>query len=128
MGRDAELKKLRPEILNAKIIREMSDIEKFQNITLRSVIKFQHDFILELFSNFAKGYQKNWDSLSNEKKEQFIENSINKNQNLKSTFIGCVIGYFTQEELAFYFKNKSELNRRIIQIIKQRILSNLPLV
>ena len=125
MDRNSTLIKLRPEVPKAKITEGISEIEEFQNITVRPIIKFQNDFILALFSNHARGYQKNWGSLSNEKKTFFIENSTNKNQNLKNTFIGCIIGFFTPDELNFYFDNKSELNRRIVQIIKQRILSKL---
>ena len=128
MERDSDLIKLRPETPKAKITKGISEIEEFQNITLRPIIKFQNNFILEFFSNHARGYQKDWGSLSNEKKTLFIENSTNKNQNLKNSYIGCIVGLFTQEELTFYFENKSELNRRIVQIIKQRVLSNLPLI
>ena len=128
MERDSDLIKLRPETPKAKITKGISEIEEFQNITLRPIIKFQNNFILEFFSNHARGYQKNWGSLSNEKKILFIENSTNKNQNLKNSYIGCIVGLFTQDELTFYFENKSELNRRIVQIIKQRVLSNLPLI
>ncbi len=128
MERGRDLIKLRPKIPAAKITEGISEIEQFQNSTLRPIIKFQHDLLIQLFSDHANGFQKNWDSLSNEKKELFIENSMNKNQNLKNKFVGVIFGFFTKEELEFYFENKSELNRRIVQIIKQRVLSNLSLI
>lgn len=128
MERKEIIVSLRPDIPKAKITKGISEIEEFQNVTLRPVIKFQNELILSLFSNHARSYQKNWDSISNEKKELFIENSMNKNQNLKNTLLGLVVGLFTEEEFDFYTQQKSELNRRIVQICKQRILSNLPLI
>jgi len=128
MERGRDLKKLRPEIRAAKITEGITPIEEFQNITIRPIIKFQNDYLIQYYSNFARGYQKDWGSISNEKKENFIKTSLNKNQNLKNTFIGSITGFFTSEELDFYFQNKSELNRRIVQIIKQRVLSNLPII
>ena len=128
MERGRDLIKLRPEIPAAKITKGISDIEEFQNVTIRPIIKFQNDFLIQFYSTHARGYKKDWGSISNEKKELFIENSMNKNQNLKNTFIGSIIGYFTKEEQDYYFQNKSEVNRRIVQIIKQRVLSNLPII
>ena len=128
MERGRDIIKLRPEIPAAKITEGISDIEEFQNITIRPIIKFQNNFLIKFYSNFARGYAKDWGSISNEKKEIFIETSLKKNQNLKNTFIGSIIGFFTKEELDFYFLNKSEVNRRIVQITKQRILSNLPII
>jgi hypothetical protein len=125
MERGRDLIKLRPEIPAAKITEGISDVEEFQNLTLRPIIKFQNDFLIRVYSNFARSYQKDWGSISNEKKELFIETSMNKNQNLKNKLIGSVIGFFTKEELDIYFQYNSELNRRIVQIIKQRVLSNL---
>ena len=123
--RNSDLIKLRPEIPAAKITEGISGIEKFQNVTIRPIIKFQNELLFQVFSNHARSYQKDWDSISNEKKEIFIESSMNKNQNLKNIYIGLVLGLFTTEETEFYLSNKSEINRRIVQIIKQRILSNL---
>lgn len=128
MVRNKNLIDLRPKIPAAQITQGISEIEEFQNLTLRPIIKFQNDFLVSFYSNFARGYHKDWGSMSNEKKETFIEASTNKNQNLKNTFVGSISGFFTKAELDFYFLHKSEVNRRIVQIIKQRILSNLSIL
>lgn len=119
---------LRPEIPQAEITKGISEVEEFQNLTLRPIIKFQNDLLVQVYSNHARSYQKDWGSISNEKKEIFIENSMKLNQNLKNTFVGIILGFFTQEEFDFYIQNKSEINRRIVQIIKQRVLSNLAIL
>ena len=128
MDRNSQIIKLRPEVPAAKITDGISEIEEFQNSTLRPIIKFQNDLLVLLFSNHARGHIKDWGSISNKKKEIFIENAMNKNQNLKNQLAGIILGFFTKDELDFYLNNKSEINRRIVQIIKQRVLSNLSIL
>jgi|DEB0MinimDraft_12_1074336.scaffolds.fasta_scaffold53812_1 hypothetical protein len=125
MERGRYLKELRPEIKTAELNENMTEIEQFQNSVLRPILKFQNELLSVHFSQFAKAYQKNWDTLSNEKKTVFIENSLMKNQGLRKTIIGFVIGLISLKEYENYLLNKSELNRRIIQMSKERILSNL---
>lgn len=123
--RDQKLLDLRPVIPQAKINLEISETEEFQNKTLRPIIKFQHDWIITHFTHFVYSHKKDWGSLSNETKKAFLESSLSKNQSLKFRLIGMITAYFTSEELAKYYSNKSEINRRTIQIIGQRILDNL---
>lgn len=126
MERERYLTELRPEIPQAEVNETMTELEQFQNATLRPILKFQNEWLSGYFSQFAKSYKKDWGSISNEKKTIFIETSLMKNQGLKNTIIGIVIGLFTLEEQKFYLENKSAINRRIIQMGKERIVSNLP--
>jgi len=123
--RQEQIKNLRPDIPQAEITSGISKIEEFQNTALRQIIKFQHEVILLLFSKYARKIHKNWGSISNEKKEEFIESVMGKNQQLKNQYIGVVVGLMSIEEVQFYQANSSEINRRISQIIKQRIQTNL---
>lgn len=128
MERTEQIIALRPKITTAKITQEISEIEKFQNVTIRPIIKYQHAIILSMFTNHASKFLKNWEQLSNEKKELFIGNELAKNQKFKNVIKGCIIGFFTETELEIYFQHKTEVNRRIIQIIKQRLVSNLSML
>ena len=47
MERGRDLIKLRLEIPAAKITKGISDIEEFQNVTIRPIIKFQNDFLIQ---------------------------------------------------------------------------------
>ncbi len=123
--RQEQIKNLRPDIPKAEITRGISKIEEFQNTALRQIIKFQHEVILLLFSNYARKIHKDWGSISNEKKEEFIESVLSKNQQLKNQYLGVVLGLMSIEEVQFYLAHSSEINRRISQIIKQRIQTNL---
>ena len=47
--RDRNIVLLRPKVNINKNISFKNDIEKFQNIVLRPILKFQNDLLLELF-------------------------------------------------------------------------------
>ncbi|MEZ7901093.1 MAG: hypothetical protein ACI8RY_000828 [Urechidicola sp.] len=128
MERGRNLIKLRPEIPQADVNGTMTEIEQFQNTTLRPILKFQNDLLSIHFSQFARSYKKDWGSISNEKKIVFIESSMMKNQGLRNTIVGMIIGLFSLKEHEFYLTTKSEINRRIIQMGKERIASNLSIL
>ncbi|CAM1363392.1 glyoxalase [Tenacibaculum xiamenense] len=95
--------------------------ESFQNLTLRPILKLQHDIILRLFINSIKK-QKLQETIENKEVFfQFIETSIVKNISLRNLLIGLVLGQFTISEFDEYKKNGSEYNKRIINMIKQRL-------
>ncbi len=95
--------------------------ESFQNLTLRPILKLQHDIIIRLFINSIKK-QKLQEAIENKEVFfQFIETSIVKNIPLRNLLIGLVLGQFTISEFDEYKKNRSEYNKRIINMIKQRL-------
>jgi hypothetical protein len=114
------LKKLRPEIHSART-EGTTDMEHFQNAVLRPVIKFQHDLILGLVQHHA-----HFDDLIKNKgpRTDFqlrVQQFVAKQNDLKNQLIGCVLGNFTREEFTEYRKNPNEQNKRIIQMIVQRV-------
>lgn len=123
--RKEQILALRPQIPQAEITQGISEIERFQNNTLRPIIKFQHEIILAVFSSFVRKIHKDWGSISNEKKTVIVENVLSKNQQIKNQYTGIIGGLMSLEEFEFYQLNVSEINRRISQIIKQRIQTNL---
>jgi predicted DNA binding CopG/RHH family protein len=95
--------------------------EKFQNITLRPILKFQNEIILEIFSNYIKEHKGNFHQFRLEKRIQFIEEALQKDQKLKNLYKGIVVGHFTIEEMKEYHQNKSSINRRIYSLIIERL-------
>ena len=49
---------------------------------------------------------------------------MTKDINFKNIVIGSIIGHLEENEIEIYFKSKTEINKRIIQIIKQRLHDN----
>ena len=57
------------------ITEQSSSEEKFQNQTLRPILKFQNELFIEVFRNYAVKQKDVYFSLSPQKKENYIEKS-----------------------------------------------------
>lgn len=100
-------------------------IESFQNNSLRPIIKMQHHILIVLFKDYLLSKKIDFDNLSMDLKREKIKSILQKDNSYKRLLIGVVVGQFSQEELNVYLKNSSELNRRILQIISQRLQDSL---
>ena len=123
--RDQDLLSLRPEILSAKVRENTSDDERFQNITLRPVIKLQHDLLILVFKNYINKHKNVFYELSLERRIDYIENTIHKDMKFRNSVKGMIIGQFTSGEFELYSKNSSSLNKRMMNLVKERLLSNI---
>jgi hypothetical protein len=126
-SRQFNLKSIRLEIPNAIIYDNMSADERFQNLVLRPIIKFQNDLLIAVFKNYIKKHKSVFYDLSIEKRIDYIENAIQKDMKLLNSMKGMVIGLFTVEEYTIYIKNSSALNKRMMNIVKQRLIDNIQL-
>ena len=61
---------------------------------------------------------------SNEESKKIIETRLAE-QVIKQQLIGLTIGLFTSEEFEFYLLNQSSINKRIGQLIIQRVCSQI---
>lgn len=102
-----------------------SEIEKFQNQTLRPILKLQNDIYMALFKAYSVRQKTDFDSLTKDKKRIFIEQSLQKDIALKNTFLGITVGMFTKDELENYILESKEYNRRIITMLMERIKSQM---
>lgn len=119
--RSADLLSLRPEIPNAKITPYMSKDEQFQNSTLRPIIKFQNPLLIEAFKNYIIKHKNAFYQLNIEKRLDYIENAIQKDIKFRNSLKGMVIGQFTVEEYMTYIQNSSTLNKRMMNIVVERL-------
>ena len=122
--RPNDIIKIRP-VLNLKKSSQITDEESFQNDTLRPIIKLQSPVLIETYRNYIIKHKNVFYELSSEKKLDYIENSINKNQKFRNLLKGMIIGLFTIEEYHIYKKNSSSLNKRMMNIILKRLQDNL---
>ena len=114
---------LRPT-LDIPILETSTEVENFQNQTLRPILKLQNDLYLTLFNSYATRQKADYEILSGAKKRTFMEQSLQKDMVLKNTFIGITVGLFTNEELAVYVTQAKDYNRRIITMLVERIKSS----
>lgn len=122
----SHIKELRPEIPSAETTHS-KEIETFQNAVLRPILKFQNAWIMTFILANQQFNQLRKKQQTNEQLQGFILDYIGKQNAIKNQLIGCVIGLLIEEELVFYFTYKSDLNKRIYQMICQRIYDNITL-
>ena len=118
------LLKIRPEIKKNKLFANISEEEKFQNKTLRPILKFQNNLLVELFVNYLEKNKNLFFELSTELKEEFIENIINKDQKFKA----LIIGYFTMDEFKFYLSKSNSVNKRLYSLVSIRLKDQIKLL
>tara|TARA_B110000977_G_C10944073_1_gene441984 strand:- start:461 stop:859 length:399 start_codon:yes stop_codon:yes gene_type:complete len=126
--RDTSLPLIRPEISSAKVTAMMSDDECFQNATLRPVAKLQNDLLLAVFKEYVRRHKNVFYGLSVQKRLDFVEHAILRDSKFRSSLKGIIIGQFTLQEYKAYTQNYSALNKRMMNLIKERIKSNIQLL
>jgi len=99
----------------------MSKDEQFQNGTLRPIIKFQNPLLIEAFKNYIVKHKNGFYELSVEKRLDYIENAIQKDIKFRNSLKGMVIGQFTVEEYMAYIQNSSALNKRMMNMVVERL-------
>ena len=122
--RDLSIKSIRLDSISNIIKSEMSSEEHFQNSVLRPIIKFQNDLLIAAFLNFCNTYKNVFFELSPEKKISYIENAIIKDLAFRNSLKDMIVGLFTVKEYSVYSRNGSALNKRIVGIIKERLISH----
>lgn len=125
--RPNDIKRIRPEIPKARVNDQMSDEERFQNITLRPVVKLQNPLLIEMFRNYISKRKNVFYNLSLEKRLDYIENAVNKDMKFRNSLKGMIIGQFTVEEYLIYIQNSSALNKRMANLIRERLISQVQL-
>lgn len=119
--RSMDLLRFRPEIPSARITENMSNDERFQNQTLRPIIKFQNDLLLAAFKNYISKHKNGFHELDLDKRLEFIENAIQRDIKFRNSLKGMVIGQFTLEEYGRYIESSSSLNKRMMNMVIERL-------
>jgi hypothetical protein len=122
---DRKNENVRPNISTIENNAETTVEEQFQNNVLRPIIKMQHALLIAHFRAYVSQKKFNYAALPVNKQIEFIENFVQSDLGFRSELRGLVIGQFTVSEYNEYITKKGEINKRIINIIQQRILSNL---
>ncbi|MES2573675.1 MAG: glyoxalase [Bacteroidota bacterium] len=118
--RDAFLKEFRGETIGTVTPQSSSD-EIFQNEVLRPILKLQNDLFIASFINHLGKNRIDFSAFSVEKKLATIENSIQKDIKFRNALKGMIIALFTVDEYTFYIKNSSDLNKRMMGMLIERL-------
>lgn len=110
------------------IFETSSREEKFQNTTLRPILKLQSELYIEVFKNYAQKQKGVFFTLTPEKKMEYIEHSIQRDIKFRNSLKGIFIGLFTIDEYKDYIKNSSNLNKRMMNLLIESLKNQLQLL
>ncbi|WP_396159456.1 glyoxalase [Flavobacterium sp.] len=126
-ARDNNVLELRGEALGT-ITNQSTAEETFQNRTLRPILKLQNDLFIQVFINYAIKQKSAFFSLSPDKKMAYIENVIHRDIKFRNSLKGMVIAFFTLDEYAEYIQISSNLNKRMMNMLIERLKSQIQLI
>lgn len=121
----SQLESIRPVIPTIIIEQETSEMERFQNQTLRPILKFQNNLILSIFRNQLEKHKRVFHPLTDANRNNYIEQIIQKDRKIHHVLMGTIIGHFTDLEWETYIPHEKEFNRRITKLLIQRLQSQL---
>lgn len=124
--RDIFIKEIRGESLG-NVSNQSSSDELFQNEVLRPILKLQNDLFIASFLNYISKYKRDFYSKTVENKLAVIENAIQKDVKFRNALKGMIIGLFTTDEYALYIQNSSSLNKRMMNLLIERLKSQVQL-
>ncbi len=126
-ARDTQVLELRGESYGT--INNQSSLEEvFQNRTLRPILKMQNNLLIQVFINYAVKQKNVFFSLTPEKKMMYIENVIQRDIKFRNSLKGMIIALFTLEEYAEYIRISSSLNKRMMNMLVERLKSQLQVI
>ncbi len=123
---DAALLALRPVIAGQAAAGSVpTTVADFQQQVLRPLLKLQHPVLLTTVADFAHDYHLPLAAAVPTEAQRLLTGLLT-NTRLRATIVGLVAGLLTQPELAFYRRHRAELNRRLLDLAQQRVLTSLP--
>ena len=126
--RHNDILRIRPQIKKHRAFDTMSEEERFQNTTLRPILKLQNPLLLASFVNYATKHKGVFFDIPVDKQMAYIDNAIYKDQKFRNALKGLIIGQFTMEEYTAYTKNSSKLNKRMMNLVITRLQDQLQLL
>jgi catechol 2,3-dioxygenase-like lactoylglutathione lyase family enzyme len=117
-GRDERLRQVRPT-LNLDTSGS-TPVERFQNETLRPILKLLNPTILRLVAARLARYGVGFASMDRVDQRERLRNLMTEDRRLKRTLLGLIIGHFTEEELTAYLEHKDEVRRRCAPMLLAR--------
>lgn len=124
--RDTFLHEFRGSTLGTVNTQSSAD-ELFQNEVIRPILKLQNDLLIAVFRNYVNKNKTDFYSYTVEKKLLVIENAIQKDIKFRNSLKGMVIALFTLDEYDSYIFNSSSLNKRMMNLVIERLKSQIQL-
>jgi|AntRauTorckE5430_2_1112549.scaffolds.fasta_scaffold05194_3 hypothetical protein len=114
---------IRPDVPTKDL--ESTPAERFQNTTLRPILKLQNELLQAVFLHMMDKRKVPFLKQAPKEQAQQIEHSLSKDKRLRFQLLGVVIGQFTTAEYATFLESEQEVVRRIFTMMVQRLKDGL---
>lgn len=95
--------------------------EQFQNNTLRPIMKLQAPLLQAVLRMFlTKRKVKIYEAPAAEKIAK-VKEMVTRDNRLRGLLFGIALGQFTAEEMNYYVAHESEVNRRMTNLLVERL-------
>ena len=119
------MEKVRPKLPDTLTEGELKEEELFQNMILRPVIKMQHDLLIMRVKSHFISKRVLFNVMDNKKRTEAIIQAFQNDHNLKKEIQGMILGQLTVLEFQQYLKVERSLNKRIVQMVRNRMIDSL---
>ncbi|MEM9930137.1 MAG: hypothetical protein AAF840_09985 [Bacteroidota bacterium] len=109
---------LRPQL---HLAPASSPAEKFQNETLRPIMKLQHDLLENVFRAFLVKRKVKLEQLPTHQRFAKIKDLVTRDHRLRDLLTGIALGQFTTTEMDWYLAHQGEVNRRLTNLLTERL-------
>ena len=116
--------KVRPNLPSSLTEGELKEEELFQNMVLRPVIKMQHDLLILKVKSYFSSKKVIFHLMDTSKRAAAIESAFQNDLALKKEIQGMIIGQLTQDEFKLYLNWERSVNKRIVQMVRNRMIDS----
>ncbi|WP_400193321.1 hypothetical protein [Hymenobacter sp. B81] len=119
----AALLALRPTVTAAP---PAGPADAFLHGTLRPVLKLLNHRLLLLTADFCRDYRLPLASAAPADRQRLVLELLQRNSRWQQTAVGMVTGLLTDAEYDYFRQHRAEASRRLLELLRQRIVSQLP--
>ena len=119
------MEKVRPVLSDSLTEGDLKEEELFQNMVLRPIIKMQHDILILRVKSYFLSKRVVFNVMDKKKRTLAIEQTFLNDHPFKKEIQGIVIGQLSQDEFQQYLKFEKSVNKRIFQMVKNRMLDSI---
>ena len=119
------MEKVRPILPESLIEGNLKEEELFQNMVLRPVIKMQHDVLILRVKSHFLSKKVVFHMMDKKKRVNAIESAFQNDNPFKKEIQGMILGQLNGDEFKSYLKCERSMNKRINQMVRNRMLDSL---
>ena len=119
------MEKVRPILPESLVEGNLKEEELFQNMVLRPVIKMQHDILILRVQSYFLSKKVVFHMMDKKKRVNAIESAFQNDNPFKKEIQGMILGQLNPEEFKSYLKSERSMNKRIIQMVRNRMLDSI---